>query len=640
MARGAPPVDLRAAVGERLDAVLAELRAELASYPDALLALPVGMDGERSPHDAIRASREGYEGLLRGKYALLGERPYTLAEGLALVERSRAEVVAEVVGEIERCAAELVEPKLLPAVLARAEVVASWPWPEWALVLDLLTNGYWPGAAAPLEVARWAREGLNAAAARLGERERPGDLLLADAEHGLPRTWTARVPGLALLEVERPDLPDDLDPDAARAVAGIVGRRTFAASTATEPPLRYPAAGLALLYLAEREVRQSGRVAVVRVSANKASRAALSVLSVGASPSAWDGTNWDLKAGWAELVWNGKRRPIQFRLNFGTDELTPALVSGILHELQEDGVRDWLTLHRMAAEQGATGKVRWTWAEHRERTAYDRMIRAKNATDAELAAKVVGRLERMKGAELYWNVSTADGDYAKARIGPFGLIDIPASGGVLTEAGREQRIAKIELNPSIYEGAARGSKAPHFALLPERALELPGPQLRLLAHLFLDFHYAGEASGVSRKAGTLWTYAGIRDGDATPRGRWPDATRALNRALDAIGDAVGWNWSRDTGENADTLYRIRPPNWWTDRVLRGVPADYGPSLASVPRTGAELKGWRDARGLSQRAVAELVGVSQPTVLRAERRGDAPLSPDLAAGLARALDTER
>lgn len=620
MAHSAPPVDLRAAVGERLDALLAELRAELASHPDALLALPVGMEGERSPHDAIRASREGYEGLLRGKYALTGERPHTLAEGLALVERSRAAVVAEVVAEIERCAGELVEPKLLAAVLARAEVVASWPWPEWALVLELLTAGYWPGAAAPLEVARWAREGLNATAARLGERERPGDLLVADAEYGLPRTWTARALNLGAPNV------DDL------------GRVTFTAPTVTELPLRYPAAGLALLYLAEREVRQSGRVAVVRVSANKASRAALSVLSAGAEPSVpWD-AQWN--DGWAELVWNGKPRAVQFRLKFGTDTMAPALVSGILNELQEDGVRDWLTLHRMAAEQGATGKVRWTWAEHRERTAYDRIIRAKNATDAELAAKVVGRLERMKGAELRWNVSTADGKYAWARIGPFGLIDIPAGGGVLTEAGREQRIAKIELNPSIYEGAARGSKAPHFALLPERALELPGPQLRLLAHLFLDFHYAGEASGVGRKAGTLWTYAGIRDGDATTRGRWPDATRALNRALDAIGAAVGWDWSCDPGENADTLYRIRPPTWWSDRVLRGVPADYGPSLASVPRTGAELKGWREARGLSQRAVAELVGVSQPTVLRAERRGDAPLSPDLATGLARALDTER
>jgi hypothetical protein len=383
-------------------------------------------------------------------------------------------------------------------------------------------------------------------------------------------------------------------------------------------------------------------VPVVRLSASAASRAALAVLSAGPlERGAWDddATKVGRDGEWAELVWNGKPRPLQLRLNFRDAEVVAAeLVRGILAELQEDGVRDWLTLHRMAAEQGATGKVRWTWAEHRERTAYDRLIRTKNATESELAAAVVSRLERMKRAELRWNTSTADGKWAWARIGPFGLIDIPAAGGL--EIGGEARVAKIVLNPAIYEGAARGSKAPHFALLPERALELPGPQLRLLAHLFLDFTYAREVDGVTRKAGTLWSYAGIQAGEDTPRKRWPDATRALARALDAVGDAVGWDWSCAPGDNADTLYRIRPPAWWTDRVLRGVPADYGPSLASTPRTGAELKAWRTARGLSQREVAALVGLSHPTILRAEKRAEAPLDPALAAALARPLGTER
>ena len=545
------------------------------------------------------------------------------------MERGRDAVLAEVVAEIERCADALVEPKLRAAVLARGEVVARWPWPEWTLVLDVLTVGYWPGAAAPLDVARWAQKRLNAEAARLGEGDRPGDGLVMDAERGsLPRTWTARAPVLEVLEVER------------NADGFVTQGRARMAPSPDGPELRYPAAGLALLFLAERQVRDSGRVPVVRLSASAASRAALAVLSAGPlERGAWDddATKVGRDGEWAELVWNGARNPVQLRLNFRDAEVVSAeLVRGILAELQEDGVRDWLTLHRMAAEQGATGKVRWTWAEHRERTAYDRLIRTKNASESELAAAVVGRLERMKRAELRWNTSTADGKYAWARIGPFGLIDIPAGGGLLTEAGREERVAKIVLNPAIYEGAARGSKAPHFALLPERALELPGPQLRLLAHLFLDFTYAREVDGVTRKAGTLWSYAGIQAGEDTPRKRWPDATRALAKALDAVGDAVGWNWTCAPGEHADTLYSIRPPAWWTDRVLRGVPADYGPSLASTPRTGAELKAWRTARGLSQREVAALVGLSQPTILRAEKRAEAPLDPALAAALARGV----
>lgn len=593
----APPVDLRAAVGERLDAVLAELRAELASYPDALLALPVGMDGERSPHDAIRESREGYEGLLRGKYALRGERPYTLAEGLALVERSRAEVVAEVVGEIERCAAELVEPKLLPAVLARAEVVTSWPWPEWALVLDLLTAGYWPGAAAPLEVARWAHEGLNAAAARLGERERPGDLLLADAEHGrLPRTWTARVPDFGTPTVDEH------------------GRATFTAPTVTEPPLRYPAAGLALLYLAEREVEAGLRRPVVAIDAGNDHHELLT----GWKGIPRDGVRHRAAPGNAataeervELLLPGTAT--QLALPLPVEGLSASAVA-LLRELRgAKGLRHWCALQRLlSVEGGRQGWVRWTLDEHLEAMGYNANTREDPVERAEAAAEV----EELTKLELVVYDAANTARYRAP---------------LLTVGGRFERIAgarwalegmELRINERLYSGvrAPSGKVGSNWMPAPVELAKLDharhpyahGLGMLLAIRMRWDI---GDGRALRLTGRTLLDLAGIKYTERRAGVAW----RKLERELDALTkvELLTYRWDADPWTLA-AVCEVAPAGWMMDRVGRGlVPVERPPAF--IPRTGAELLVWRTGRGWSQRAAAARLGVSQQALSKAEAK---------------------
>jgi hypothetical protein len=608
-----PPVDLRAVVGERLDAVLATLRAEVASYPDALLAMPAGMDGERSPHDAIRASREAgrpYDGLLQGRYALTGDRPYTLADGLELVERARAEVVAEVVAEIQRCAAELVEPKLLPAVLARADVAARWPWPEWALVLDLLTTGYWPGAAAPLEVARWAREGLNAAAKRLGEPDRPGDELVADAEDGrLPRTWTARAFTLP------PPTVDDL------------GRVTFAAPTVDEPPLRYPAAGLALLYLAERDVEAGLRRPAMAIDAGKHHNWLLSgwrdMPRDGVRHRAAGGSAVEMD-GRVELMLPGTAT--QLALPIPMEGLSATAIA-LLREIRgAKGLRHWCALQRLlSVEGGRRGWVRWTLDEHLEAMGYHASTRADPERRAEAAAEVevLTKLELV----VYDKANTA------RHRAP-----------LLTVGNRFERIAaskwalegmELRINELLYGGVrtTSGELGTNWMPVPVELAKLDHVRnpyahaLGMLLAIRLRWDI-GDGRALRVTGGKLLELAGIRYTDR----RAADAWSKLKRTLDALVgvELLTYRWDAEPW-TLDTLCRISPAGWLMDRMGRGlVPVERPPAV--IPRTGAELLEWREGRGWSQRAAAKRLGVSQQALSKAEAKPLGVLGPGLVEAL--------
>jgi len=625
-----------------------ELRAWVQRYVEWFRqanALPVQRAAEWRERPSLHGLRA--DSLYRGAPPLWPAalaRPMTVDEALAAVDREADNMAAELAEGIAYFARELVAPELVEAVLARPDVAEQWPWPEpyperdgwcaaWAawsalrgdfdpawvgsttpLAADhqLVQQGFaqagdlipragdqwrawWPGEAAPLDVARWARDALNRLEAGRGDEE------VENAEAGR-------------MLLHRP-------------LVGANGEVLFRG-------------GLALLYLAERDARSSAAVGIIRMPATRDGRAALSALAAGPPkaghgdyPYDFDAYSADPDGRWAclELVWDGRPKPIQLRLDFdGQGIIDAELLRGILGELAEDGVRDWLTLHRMAGEQGASGRILWTWQEHRQRTSYDRLIATKNATDAELAEAVVQRLWRMKQTELRLLAAGATGDaLGWRRVGPFGLLDIPAGVDVLTKAGRSLRAAVVDINPDTYRGAQRGVKSPHFALLPEAALELPPRAMRLLAFLFYDFTYAYKDGGeVTRTAAQLWEYASIRQGKRTPPKRWPAAIKTLEADLDTIGRAVGagWGWTRQGEATAAATYKIRPPYWWTDRAVLGVPAHYGPSLAAVPRTWGEVREWRSRNGLSQRKVAELLGCAQATVSRGERDPATPLPP--------------
>jgi hypothetical protein len=525
----------------------------------------------------------------------------TIAEGLARLDTDAERLTAATGAELLAGLA-LMPDELRAAVGAREELVTRWPWP-WrspaGRVLTILSAladtvpsgelapGAWPAEVAPLDVATWAAPVLEKA-----------------------------------------------DPDTAAALRAMAEEWRATGRPERVSP-RWTA--LAVLYAALQAVEKARRTPVIRHSATKAGRAALTVLAAG--PGSIDTAHpWRpdmvLTGGVVELVWDGRRTPVQLRLDLTDDHarLDYVAVRGILRELHEDGLRDWLILHRMAGEQGASGTIRWTWADHKARTPYARHVTLGKATDADLAAATVARLWQLKRAEirLYAPRALADGSTPWMRVGPGGLLDIPA--GTIDPTGRD-RLVVIKLNPEIYAGAKRHAPAPHFMLLAESAVNLPGDALRLVSFLACDWQYERTADGLIRDAATLWDYAAIRDGRNTPRKRWPEAERTLERLLATLA-AQGHlaDWHHEGGEGAARQYHLRPPQWWIDQAILDVPPVFGKSLATTPKTGRELKTWRHRHGWSERELAKLAAVTRATITRAENAPTKPLSPRLVARL--------
>ena len=644
-------------LGDRFDRALACLREHLAGCEGAWLAhgphSAPNDEADGNLHEEILRNRANYP-KLQGRYTLAGNSfplPLPLSVGVALdaAEAGKETIIEHVAAELQRAAELLVGPELLAAVLNRPSIPERWPWPYgstnpvlmrkklrapgiealslllWCLPkpptgrhAEAVGLGYWPGGASFLDVAEWVREPLNELVPNFRhysdapdgqtpgvETKGLGNVMAVQAEHGMPGT-------------------------------DIIAYDVF-----------LPFSGLGLLYLAVHEIEKGRRMPVLRLGATRAARAAIRALAAG--PPKTETYPWDLVAGshslaegrphrWAELVWSGRPRPLQLRLNFADRRnIDGALLRDLLSELRADGVRDWLVLHRMAAEQGATGNFRWTWADHRERTDYARRVASKNATDADLAAAAMRRISRMQQAELRWYRPGADRDTLEwVRIGPPWLVDIPAGIEVLHEAGRSLQAAAMSLNPATYKGARRGAEKPHFVLVPESALELPAAEMRLLAHLSFDWTYAQDPDGVCRKASTLWDYAGIRTGRETPKRRWKEATATLERVLARLATGAKVEWEPD-GESglATSRYRIRPPDWWNDRVLFGVSPHYA-RLASVPRTWGELRTWRRSRSLTQQQIADAIGVSRGTVARNEKARERAIRPEWIAALGSAM----
>lgn len=501
---------------------------------------------------------------------------------------------------------------------------------------------YWPENMSPRALAEALERTGDADAAIVAREVRAGRI---GAEAGRPTF----APDLYTGEALRADEPAERAPidmidaaaveeimrraDETRAMLQAVGhgRADIFTGRRVSPELdralqRWPIIACARIVSAELSVREDRARRVVPIPSTDVARAAIRVLSQG------DEGPWikrPLTNGTLELVWDGKPKPYNLSLDLGPG-FEGALVRGILAELAADGLRDWLVLHRMAAEQGRSGALTWRWSEHRERTAYDRRIRSDNASDAEQADAVTRRLFRLKRAELKQSIRRTDGKLAWARIGPHGLLDIPAA---VEEADRSLELARLTINPALYSGAKVDAEEPHFTLLPDSVLALDGETLRLATLVAIQLRYARDNGGTSTlKASTLWEWWGR---DASKRKHWPRLNERLARALDTLGErGVLGGWDREAGApGPEARYELHAPAWWRDQVIHHVPPELPPSRATLPRTGEELRAWRSAHGLSQAAAAGALGVGKRTIARAELAPAEPLGRALATALA-------
>lgn len=319
------------------------------------------------------------------------------------------------------------------------------------------------------------------------------------------------------------------------------------------------------------------------------------------------------------VAWDGKPRPEQLSLAFALRGAVQAHVfRAIVRELKGEGLRDYVILHRLAAEQGRTGRLFWTWEDHKRATSHEQRVRSSTKRDAEARDETIARIWRLAAAELHVEVER-HGKRAWKVIGEAPLVNV--TGGV--EQGGQIEGLELVLNPALYEGArADGGEElrRYFTLLPEAVLRLPSLPFCLAVMLGFRFRYARDTGGVVTLSGE--ELHGYLEAAAWRVKNRADATETLHNALDAIARAWGDGCRCEPVEGGS--YRITPPRAWVDAVVHEVPPELPPSRAKTPKNGLELIAWREARDLSQREAARVLGVGFRTLQRAEARENEPL----------------
>jgi len=574
------------------------------------------------------ATRRGLTWALRGDDALSdceGARTATVGEALDYLAAFVAPMAQ--VEATRLCAAlELVHPpKVRSAVLDR--LLSRWPWivvhgsphdAERAFVvlrvlLDLdashtaprtdadtlrdssrarPASNAWPSDVAMLDALEWVRDGLNRRAKGLGDAYKArAESIAAALSHQLAPVDVVLLVG-----------------QAERLVSGEQ---------------------LAWTYSAAADVEKGQRVRAFKMPANRHANTTAAMLArapTSISPTAtW--VDPTIEATEFHFTFAGKAVPYQLVLT--TDDgvdMNAEIARTLVAQFGPDALRDWLALHRIATEQGSSGRFRWTWEEHRALTHYEERVRQKHASDDALARATRKRIWLFKQTELWGERRGPDGKLMRARVGPHGLVDVDRE--ILEADGATPAVVGGRFNPTIY--GTRGKRASAgFSLFPESVLRLPARELRLAAALFIAMRANADGS-VRMKARTLWEHANLAENQRTSRRRWPQCRDTTHRALEQLSE-LGIHYTIDsdaikrgttTGALPDDVYTFTAPPWLTDRLIHGVgPILDARSTSGVPRTGLELLDVRREKGLTQAQVASVVRVSQQTVARLEKLPD-------------------
>lgn len=435
----------------------------------------------------------------------------------------------------------------------------------------------------------------------------------------------------------------------ARDAADVIERH---AAAGTNPAAELRAAGLApwgpycaaAVLCTLREIRDvQGRHRAFAFPTTQASNAAVNHIAAGAKASRIDtrerpgGPKLAPRRAILRVEWEGRMLPVQLCLDFraaATDEA----IAAVLDNMADDGLRDWLALHALADEQGNTGDVRWTWNDHKRVALYSARADAAartaegRETDDALRRAVIRRLWQFTRAALWEDY----GDGRKMRRigdGPFARIVIIGDPAGLREEPADFTHVGITINRELYRGAHRDAKGEHrhFTGIPGAVFRLRGGALRLAVFLLRAERMHRDAGmSVEITEGKLMQYARVQGGAPTAR-QLPAARAELARYIAAVTEAM------NDGETPGSLaamtpdldrpgvYRWTPARWRIERERLGAAPDR-PALppSDRPYTGGALRAWRDARDLSQRDAARLLGVGFRTVQRAEQRPDDPL----------------
>lgn len=553
--------------------------------------------------------------------------PMTVRDALALVRNGQEDLVGLMTRQVLAGVHELVHPKLAVSVLRRFEsIVQRWPRPLMTAsaaafglhgltgilktpppgehVPDQILLGYqpdtekpifffaWPPEVAPLDVVTWARVALNRASPGLGDQ-------------ALDVVRSGRFPVLDLT------LPHEAE------------------------RIPFPVGGLAVLYLAEQNVREGLKRPFIAVSATKEHEALVTgwrdVPTAGPHHRSVPNLTGAIIEGKIRLELLTPGRPIQLHL-FSEQSVEESMIDGLRQVLSQEGIRHYVAwLRLLSVEGGRRGWVRYRVDDHLAALGYNHTMRE----DPAIRAKAARFMEMFTTFE----VALADetGRYFSRRS----LILVGERFGRLDHGRETLEGMELKANELLY-GGVRTSTGEIGKLWAPAPVELAKVSHRDFRHIHamglilpMRFRWAlgNGQQHLALSGAKLRDLGAFKEQRLNPGRMWPDIRRHLDKLVE-IGILERYQWldEREAWTEAGFV-RLFPAEWMYDRVVHRLEHVETPARpVDTPLTGADLKAFRTERQWSQRKAATILGVTNGAISQAEAKPAEPLGHKIRAAV--------
>lgn len=548
--------------------------------------------------------------------------PSTTEQCLEYLKQNAITLAIAMAAEIDNCARILISTDLYQAAISREILSDQWPWVDTQgsgqilkhLILQLETrdgvvnqefhrflSAYWPGDAAPLPVALWAREALNQIpqdARTHIPNKKHGDIMVDLAEKGILPVRDMKIMGVPLI-TDKYKVPKEFIEN-----------------------MRCPISGVALLYLADQEIKKDAQRPMMAVDANRTHHSLMMRWKdlPKSQLQQWDVEIEDWGEGCrVELLSQGEH----IQLTFPWPEMT--LHDEIIRALRKvaswEGLRNWAAWLKLLSVEGSrSGWMRWTLEEHLTAMGYKRKT-------PEVRAKVARTMEKFTQLEL--QVTSKNNKKWDRRP----LILVGRRFGKIKGGESELEGMELQINPLLY-GGVRTEKGrignnwwPQTPELPtvDHSRHPYAYALGLILPIRWRLSWNDGKDHMAITGKNLLALAGINMKSHDPGRAWSALERDLAKLQDI--DGLGDVKVKGTPRTLDAVYQLYPPDWIADRTFYNVRPVELPA-AELPKTGKELRNWRTAKGWTQQKTSEALGVSKQTISNTERKPDKPIAPSI------------
>ena len=315
--------------------------------------------------------------------------------------------------------------------------------------------------------------------------------------------------------------------------------------------------------------------------------------------------------------------------NIPSDAPNEALTRQLRALLGPKGMRHWTAFLSLLSREGnRQGWVRWSVKEHQKALGHRDSYAQKDRVRTETSGLI------KKFTELEFAVVDKDGSTRERR--PLVLVSSRLE-KKNDDDEWELDGAILKINPLLYGGVRKDSGKLGTNFWPQSS-QLPTinhqqyPYAHALGLILAQRWRFALNSGLDHieyTGANLLKAAGIKQNQQRPERAW---TR-LENTIDVLQkhDALGRVNIDKRATNANSVWRLYPPDWQADRAYRKLPP-VEEWYEALPLTGAELKAWRSKMGITQAELAAQIGMSRAAIGNAERKPDNRLGKRLSKAL--------